>query len=222
MIHANCDGIGCSECNYSGRRCDFCGGIVNARDEDVCFECEPELGQTHDFDPAFWLLLKTGGDCPTCLRTAKLHVRPLGPAHAFGLIALAEATSDIGRMQAEKVPGIAPKTQRQIPSLRYWNLVKRAKLPSDLPETADYFRVTPLGRAFVAGTVRIMKFAIVYDDAVYGRRGPLIDIDAALEGKRFSKAELLRAEATEIKQRRFDKREIEIERENEAADQDFG
>lgn len=106
-----------------------------------------------------------GGRCPCCNRFGKIYDRKLNSTMARSLVWLTKATVPMAYVNVPEALEISMSRTNQHPSLRWWGLVER-------PENGDeqstkkyegYWRVTPRGRAFVAGEITVPNRVWTYD-----------------------------------------------------------
>lgn len=136
-----------------------------------------------------------GGKCPCCNRWGKIYARNINETMCRSLIWLAYARAN-ARGWVD-VPETAPRwlvRSNQLATLRWWNLVER--LPSEDPDAkhSGLWRVTDLGRDFVAGKVQVPKTAYTYNGEVEYMSSGTISVSDCF-GKRFSYAEVMAAQA---------------------------
>lgn len=102
-----------------------------------------------------------GGKCPCCDRWGKINSKPLNETMAMSLEWLA-GFDDWVNIQVS-----APKEilrSAQLSTLRYWKLVeRRAKEPGSNMKFSGYWRITQLGRDFVAGKVEVPRKVFMYN-----------------------------------------------------------
>jgi hypothetical protein len=127
-----------------------------------------------------------GIHCPLCLQYAKVYKRAINSGMARALIVMYREGGRDWLHKPTVLRGLGAAA-RDESLLRYWDLVQ----PD--PDRYGWWRVTPRGAAFVYGTVRVPKYARVYDGRCLGLTGPLIDIHEAL-GNQFSLSKLMAGE----------------------------
>jgi hypothetical protein len=131
--------------------------------------------------------LKKGERCPCCTQFAKIYRRKLNSQMARGLIVFYQE-SRFGWVhlhamftEAKEAGGSGGRAV-----MRYWGVIEAH------PTEAGSYRMTDLGRAFVEGSCRIPKYALLYDNRLLKLDdSETVDIREAL-GEHFNYAELMR------------------------------
>lgn len=103
-----------------------------------------------------------GGHCPCCERWGRVYKRSINETMARSLIWLCKAPSVDGWVD---VPNQAPRwliRSNQLPTLRWWDLVQRAKSEDVDKKHSGMWRPTELGIAFVKGEVSMPKTVYTY------------------------------------------------------------
>ena len=136
-----------------------------------------------------------GGKCPCCRRWGKIYARNINETMCRSLIWLAYTRAN-ARGWVD-VPETAPRwlvRSNQLATLRWWGLVER--LPSNDPDAkhSGLWRVTQLGRDFVAGRVTVPKTAYTYNGEVEYMSAEQTTV-ADCFGKKFSYHEVMAAHA---------------------------
>lgn len=136
--------------------------------------------------------------CPCCGQLVRVYRRTINDAMARWLCWLVrefETQGNAGFVDARKAPIIQNRVGGgDYGKLAYWGLCKlKANTDDSSRRTTALWRPTSKGVAFAYGSVRVPKWALVYD-------GKLLDFDNSstvsirdVLGKRFDYAELMRA-----------------------------
>jgi hypothetical protein len=131
-----------------------------------------------------------GAACPCCTQYAKVYRRRITAAGTRALIALYQAGGATEHVHAPDLPGV--RGDGDLAKLRYWHLVAELDEPRDDGGRAGYWRVTELGVEFLRGTLRVPKYARVYDGRRLGFAGELVGVADCL-GEPFRLDELMAA-----------------------------
>lgn len=133
-----------------------------------------------------------GVTCPVCSQYAKVYRRKVTGSMARSLIGLARhSQSDEWFHLQQRLNDLrATKTSRDEAMLGYWRLIEEEVALRPDGGRSGWWRVTPLGRSFVAGQQCIFKYAYVYDSRLLHYDGPQVCIQEAL-GVKFNYAELM-------------------------------
>jgi hypothetical protein len=130
-----------------------------------------------------------GAKCPCCTQLAKVYRRKITSGMAQALIVMWRVHGDA----YFHLPSISDRWRSRDESfLRFWGLIEEATEKRDDGGRAGWWRVTPLGVAFVRGRERVPKYARIYDGRRLSLEGELISIFDAL-GERFDYRELMSA-----------------------------
>lgn len=137
-----------------------------------------------------WLVRNVGlgARCPCCSQMAKVYRRTINTGMARSLIAMYLHGQD--RQSWVHLPTVIGRRSAEEGKLRYWKLVEERPGTRDDGGHAGFWRLTDLGRQFVAGQVTVPKYARVYNGKLLGLDGPQISIRDAL-GERFNYDELM-------------------------------
>lgn len=111
-----------------------------------------------------------GGHCPVCDRWGKVYARSINKTMARSLIWLCYAKPVDDNWV--DVPAWAPRwlvRSNQLPTLRWWDMVERRANDDEHKKFSGMWRVTPLGRQFVEGTVSVPKKVYTYKGDVEGQ-----------------------------------------------------
>jgi hypothetical protein len=134
------------------------------------------------------LRLKDGAQCPCCTQLAKTYRRKLNSGMARVLIAQWGSYGQSFCHTARLVPSL-----REGAKLAYWGLLEADERRRDDGGHAGWWRITDKGAQFVANSITVPKYVVVYDDRVLRLEGDHISIRDAL-GDGFNYDELMRGE----------------------------
>lgn len=128
--------------------------------------------------------------CPCCEQLAKVYRRNIHSAIARGLIMAYRAGANDTFVHAPTVTRSGDSLE--LSKARYWGLVEEeSKLRPD-GGRAGWWRLTPLGVAFVESSATVPKYALLYDGNLIRTEGDPVTIEDAL-GDKFSLMELMAA-----------------------------
>lgn len=123
--------------------------------------------------------IEEGAECPCCGQFAKVYQRKINSGIARMLITMSRQPQQWCHMPTLGASGGDPA------KARYWGLIEESDPPG-------HWRLTQLGRDFVANQARVPKFARIYDGRLLGLEGSeTVSIIDAL-GTRFNYDELMR------------------------------
>jgi len=108
--------------------------------------------------------LNDGARCPCCSQFAKIYRRKINAGMARSLIEMWQ----VAGCDWVHLPTAIGARSREEGKLAYWALVEESTEPRDDGGRAGWWRVTPKGRAFVAGLTRVPKYAHIYDGRCLG------------------------------------------------------
>jgi hypothetical protein len=145
-----------------------------------------------------WLAarLRVGAKCPCCGLMAKIYKRKINSGQAWGLIVFHQHVGGLPTWaHAPSVPGLAT-IGGDWAKLEHWGLIEESTEPRGDGGRAGWWRLTPIGLAFVLDQLRVPRFTYLFD----GRPVPIVEPDSdktvsireAL-GSRFNYAELMGA-----------------------------
>lgn len=149
-----------------------------------------ELNEGASLDEArAWLneRVREGVRCPCCTQFAKIYRRSITSTSVRGLVALYRAG---GTVEFCHWPTVMQRKQADETKLVYWGLVEEAREVRPDGGRAGWWRVTPLGEAWLRGRVTVPKYARIFDSQCLGLEGVAVSAKQAL-GKRFDLAELM-------------------------------
>jgi hypothetical protein len=129
-----------------------------------------------------------GERCPCCTQRAQVYRRKITSASAWALVKLyRERGLDWGHL-----PTILGRKQADEAKMVHWGLIEQAPMTrDDGSNRAGWWRVTPLGEAFVLGDVAVPKYARIYDSRCLGLDdSETVTIEDAL-GERFRYDDLM-------------------------------
>lgn len=146
--------------------------------------------------------LDAGGvRCPCCGQFAKRYKRKLSSIMACWLIAFRRAQKapqewmHVDRVALE-LRSITSIRSGDYGKLRFWGLLEPREVGEDAADedkkASGVWQLTVKGAAFVAGEVKVPRYALVFDNALQGYDGEEIGVQEAL-GSRFSYTELMTA-----------------------------
>jgi hypothetical protein len=127
-----------------------------------------------------------GTACPCCTQLAKVYRRNLNSGMAHSLIAVWRVGGD-GWVH---LPTQIDARSREEGKLKYWGLLEEDRDKREDGGRAGWWRVTPLGLAFLRHEIQVPKYARVYDGRCLGLVGDPVWITDAL-GARFNYADLM-------------------------------
>lgn len=124
-----------------------------------------------------------GVECACCTQRVQRYSRPITSAMAAGLILVAFYVKASGtewthiELFLKNKQSLPPSIRGDYSKLRFWNLIEVH------PEKEGFYRVTPKGHDFVAGTVKVNRSVLLFNNKMYGFKGNLISITDALKNK---------------------------------------
>jgi len=156
-------------------------------------------------DAKHWLRgrFAKGATCPCCHQFVKLYKRPFNKSMAYVLLLMAcyfrgdqveewlHVPSYIAEMTADR-PRRAAAVRGDWAKLKLWGLIEeKPELRDDGSPRVGYWRLTQLGRQFVARQVKVPSHVFIYNGAPLHRTvDAMITIDEAL-GTEFSYEEIM-------------------------------
>jgi hypothetical protein len=157
-------------------------------------------------DAKRWLRarFKKGATCPCCSQHVKCYRRPMNKSMAYVLLLMScyfrgdqveewlHVPSYIAEMVADH-PRRAAAVRGDWAKLKYWGLIEeKPEVRDDGSPRVGYWKLTPLGRQFVARQVKVPSHVYIYNgDPLRRVVDELITIDEAL-GKEFNYDEIMR------------------------------
>ena len=136
---------------------------------------------------------RDGERCPCCKQMAKLYKRTVNAQMARALVVLARNTKP-GEYAHWPTLLRQNGVRADEAKLRYWALVEEEAIVRPDGGRSGWWRVTDLGRQFLAGAVSIDKYALVYDGQLRGFDGKTVTIRDCL-GKAFDLRRLMDGDA---------------------------
>jgi hypothetical protein len=146
-----------------------------------------------------------GATCPCCNQFVKLYRRPMNKSMAFVLLLIARyyrrydvrpddwlhVPSYINEVVASN-PRRSAAVRGDWAKLKFWGLIEeKPDVRDDGSPRVGYWRLTPLGRQFVAREVKVPSHVYIYNGEPLQRSvDELVTIDDAL-GTEFSYAEIM-------------------------------
>lgn len=156
-------------------------------------------------DAKRWLRarFKKGAECPCCHQFVKLYKRPFNKSMAYVLLLIAcyyrgdavdewlHVPSYIAEMVADK-PRRAAAVRGDWAKLKFWGLIEeKPEVRDDGSPRVGYWKLTQLGRQFVAREVKVPSHVFIYNGTPLRRIvDEMITIDEAL-GKEFNYDEIM-------------------------------
>ncbi|WP_037065874.1 hypothetical protein [Pseudonocardia acaciae] len=134
-----------------------------------------------------------GAACPCCQQRAQVYHRGIHAGMARALVVMYREHGTEWQNKTVTLRGLGSGA-RDESLLRYWGLLEEDQRPREDGGRAGWWRVTPLGRAFVLGEATVPKYARVYDGRCLGLDGEAVSIVQCL-GKRFNLLALLEGRA---------------------------
>ncbi len=131
--------------------------------------------------------------CPCCKRNARIYRRRLNSGMARVLIRMVQIhrqPSDLWIHIHDIFGGFGQK-HRDWPLLKLWGLVEPRTKKTRTENARGWWRVTELGRAFVADRTRAPAYVFVFDGEKMGSSDEVVSIREAL-GTKFDYRELMR------------------------------
>lgn len=114
-----------------------------------------------------------GGICPVCDRWGKVYPRSINKTMAASLAWLCTQKG------WTDVPADAPREvvkSNQLPTLRWWGLVKRLQSDTERKKHSGVWRATLRGRQFNAGEIDIEATVVTYNGEVIARSEKTVNI----------------------------------------------
>lgn len=145
-------------------------------------------------DAREWLRQRVdnGVHCPCCTQFAKVYRRKVTSWMARSLIGVYRASGQDWCHVATDVRWVMGQGGMWA-TLRFWNLIEEERALRSDGGRAGWWRVTPVGVAFLHGRITIPKYARLYDGRLLGLDGDQrISIHDAL-GSKFNYEELMAA-----------------------------
>lgn len=129
-----------------------------------------------------------GERCPCCTQQAKVYARPIHASMAVGLIKLYRRPHDEFHEIAEFMQH---RELADFAKLANWGLVtERPGVRADGSSRTGWWKITPLGVAFVEGRATVHRRARLYDGRCLGLIGEQASIRECL-GSKFDYADLM-------------------------------
>jgi hypothetical protein len=142
--------------------------------------------------------LREGLVCPCCEQFAKVYKRKLNGAMAASLVLIARHFKHSTEWlhvenYLKELPGIPASLRGDFAKLRYWGLIERMEGErEDGSNRVGYYRITPLGKDFVEGRVKVPGHVYLFNSECIGHSDETLHIGEAL-GTAFDYAELMSA-----------------------------
>ncbi|QPX62164.1 hypothetical protein PBI_INDLOVU_49 [Mycobacterium phage Indlovu] len=145
---------------------------------------EATIGEGRD-----WLearMYDEGAECPCCTQNVKVYRRKITASMARVLI---DMHRDHGTGWVH-LPSIRSAGQDEVLT-RHWGLIERdAEVRPDGSTRTGWWRLTPLGVAWVTGRETVAKYAVIYDNRCLELEGDAVTITDSL-GDRFDYGDLM-------------------------------
>lgn len=132
--------------------------------------------------------LDPGEKCPCCTQFAKVYRRKINATMARTLITMHRHQDGTSFIHVPSLPGDTHEASQLV----WWGLIEDEDGRRDDGGRAGWWRLTPLGRHFAKGAIRLPKYAAVYDSRCLRLYGDLVSIHDAL-GDTFNYRELMSA-----------------------------
>lgn len=130
----------------------------------------------------------TGATCPCCKQFAKVYRRQITSSSARALIAIYRVG---GTQDFVRISTVLHGKRADEAKLRYWGLIEEEDVSRPDGGRAGYWRVTPLGEAWVLGMRAVPRYVRIYDGRYLGVDGTeTVTVGEAL-GKNFDLKELM-------------------------------
>lgn len=132
-----------------------------------------------------------GEECPCCEQLAKVYRRKIHTTMARDLVTAWTKAGDDWFHLPTLLDG---RHQGDFPKFAHWGLIQEH--PGDRDDgssRAGWWRITPLGAAFIRDNARVPKYARIYNGRVLGFTGDPVGIRDAL-GTRFRYDDLMSGE----------------------------
>lgn len=140
-------------------------------------------------------LAREGHACPCCRQNVKIYKRPLNHVPAAAMVALyRECLIGWGHMptiMANRLPALAGQGGYAVLG-KHWGLIEEATAQRKDGGRAGWWRVTTIGARFVTGSLKVKKYAEIYNGRMIALMGEGISVHEAL-GKEFDLMEILDA-----------------------------
>lgn len=127
-----------------------------------------------------------GATCPCCTQLAKVYRRRIHATLARAIITLYRHGGLGQFVHAPSLPGDTHEISQAV----WWGLIEEDEAVREDRGRAGWWRVTPLGAAFILQEQQVPKYARVYDGRCLGLVGEPVWISDAL-GAKFSYADLM-------------------------------
>jgi hypothetical protein len=134
--------------------------------------------------------LDEGARCPLCTQRAQRYRRKINSTMARTLIALHRHSAADEFVHVPSLGRTLRIDIHECSQLLWWGLVEEQVAVRPDGGRRGYYRLTPFGRRFIAGTEKVAKVAVIYDSDVQYFDGPQVDIHDCL-GARFDLRELM-------------------------------
>lgn len=140
-----------------------------------------------------------GTVCPCCDRFVKVYKRRIYHTPALYLIALYRLTKIKGDKYYHVTEVMQQLPARQAIRMKndshkasYFGLLEELKDETYGKKSSGYWRLTDDGKRYVEGTLKIPRYAFIFNSEVIGYSSELSDIDDAL-AKRFNYLEIMQS-----------------------------
>ena len=120
-------------------------------------------------------------NCPTCGCLAHVAKRSIHTSQAVGLILIARAGGDEEYVDTARITH--SNSRMDVAKSKWWDLIVELGEPRDDGGRAGWWKLTPLGRAFVFRETTVTKYAHVFDNDVQWRSGPPVSIVDCLHNR---------------------------------------
>lgn len=139
-----------------------------------------------------WLLSKVsdGAECPVCTQHVQVYRWSLYSTAGQALILFYRLGGTQYFVHSRSLKRAGHTGQGDASRLKNWGLLEEEKARRADGGRSGYWRVTPLGEAFVRGNATVPKYAHVYNNRVLKMDGPDVTIHDVL-GNKFSYSDLM-------------------------------
>ena len=134
-------------------------------------------------------IVNGGMNCPCCGQFAKLYRRKFNSGQAIALVNIYKRGNRDSRDWVY-IPEL-PAKSREEGKIAYWRLLEEATVAREDGGRAGWWRVTPIGEAFIINRLRIPKYVFVYNATCLGfDKSEMVTLSECL-GAKFDLSELM-------------------------------
>lgn len=137
---------------------------------------------------------REGTTCVICQQSVKVYRRPMTSATVRLMIAMYREVGtgwvQVPELLRRRLPDVA--TQGGYATLaHWWGLIEpEIETRRDDGGRVGFWRVTPLGQAFLTRGQRVQRYALIYNSRLLGYDGEAVDVQTVL-GSKFDLGELM-------------------------------